>query len=406
MSVNSRSLKVVGPRASPAAAAPDVAEHQPVGLAVLCDLREEHWPSMDLVAAQLLQNLGAPHVAKFRAERVCPSMKTRLGRVPVLGRSRLGLNADRLLNRMWDYPVYVRSIVRDFELFHVCDHSYSQLVLEVPRDRCGVFCHDLDTFRCLLEPEKERRPAWFIAIARRVLRGMEQAAIVLYSTSTVRKQIERFGLVDARRLVHAPYGISDEFSAVRDMARGRADIPPSVADGAPFLLHVGSCIPRKRIDVLLDTFAIVRRERPELRLVQVGGEWSREQRAQLQRHGLDHAVMQLPRMQQSTIATLYRRAALVLMPSESEGFGLPVVEALACGSIVVASDIPVFREVGADAIVYCPMGDANAWAQAVEGVLADSIAVPELGRRLDWSSQFSWARQARVIAGAYESLLA
>jgi len=94
------------------------------------------------------------------------------------------------------------------------------------------------------------------------------------------------------------------------------------------------------------------------------------------------------------------------MPSESEGFGLPVVEALACGSIVVASDIPVFREVGADAIVYCPMGDANAWAQAVEGVLADSIAVPELGRRLDWSSQFSWARQARVIAGAYESLLA
>jgi glycosyltransferase involved in cell wall biosynthesis len=371
-------------------------------LAILCDLREENWPSMDLVADKLFLNLSSNHAATFRATRVCPPMKVRLGRLAPTSRRRLAFNADRLLNRMLDYPGYARKIASDYDLFHICDHSYAQLAHALPQGRVGAFCHDLDTFRCLLEPQAEPRSQLFKMMARRVLSGLEAAALVFHSTSTVRNQIERYGLIDTTRLVHAPYGIAEEFFAAdrEELSDTTLGVLRSM-DGAPFLLHVGSCIPRKRIDVLLEVFAEVRRLRPELRLVQVGGEWSVQQRAQLDRYDLHTSVLQLARMSQAPIAELYRRAALVLMPSEAEGFGLPVVEALACGSVVIASDIPVFREVGGSAAVYCPTGQIGAWVDSIARLLTSSALAPALDVRLRWTQQFSWSEHTRRIATAY-----
>ncbi len=377
---------------------------EPLELAVLCDFREEGWPSMDLVADKLLAHLDPAQTAvRIRPTRVCPPLKVRFGRMPFRRLSCAGRNADRLLNRMYDYPAAARKLAAQFDLFHICDHSYAQLVHDLPRGRSGVFCHDLDTFRCLLEPEQERRPLWFKAMARRILRGLENAALVFYTTSTVRNAIERYGLVDSARLVQAPYGISEEFGAGEGHAHAADHLLRGI-DGAPFLLHVGSCIRRKRIDVLLDAFGTVRRAWPGLRLVQVGGEWSAVQRAQLARLGLEHAVLQLPRLSQELIAALYRNATLVLMPSESEGFGLPVVEAMACGGVVVASNIPVFREIGGEAVVYCPMGDAQAWAETIDRLLASTKSAPALELRLRWAQQFSWREHAQRIAQGYAKI--
>ncbi len=71
----------------------------------------------------------------------------------------------------------------------------------------------------------------------------------------------------------------------------------------------------------------------------------------------------------ATLAAVYRRAALAFQPSDAEGFGLPVAEALACGTPVLASDIPVLREVGGAAASYAPVGDADAWSEAALALL-------------------------------------
>src|SRR5204863_273063 len=71
----------------------------------------------------------------------------------------------------------------------------------------------------------------------------------------------------------------------------------------------------------------------------------------------DHLVC-LDDVDEPTLAALYRRAAIVLQPSEREGFGLPLIEAMACGTPVVASDLAALREVGGDAVRYCPVGEA------------------------------------------------
>jgi glycosyltransferase involved in cell wall biosynthesis len=364
-------------------------------LALLFDYAEEGWPSMDLSAEMLLRGLADPALG-LHAERVCPPFRHRATRVPLLGRRGAAFNADRVLNRFRDYPRHVRRIRSDFDLFHVCDHSYAQLVHELPVERCGVYCHDLDAFRCLLEPPREPRPRWFRALARRCLGGLQKAAVVFHSTLAVRRQIEAHGLVDPARLVHAPYGIADEFHPDTEGAT-----PPR--DG-PFLLHVGSCIPRKRIDVLLDVFAALRSRFPGLRLVKVGAAWSPAQQAQIERLGLAGVVVPYNNLARAEVAALYRSASVVLLPSEAEGFGLPVIEALACGAVVVASDLPVLREVGGPAAVYCPVGDVAAWAEVVSRVLTDLRSAPLRPDRLAWARRFSWAAHARTVAEAYQRL--
>jgi glycosyltransferase involved in cell wall biosynthesis len=115
-------------------------------------------------------------------------------------------------------------------------------------------------------------------------------------------------------------------------------------------------------------------------------------------------VVQLPRQDQRTVASLYRQAAAVLMPSEAEGFGLPVIEALACGSPVIASDIAVFREVGGDEAIYARLADLGDWAAAVEKVLADPRSSTQREGRTRHAARFSWRVHADTIAAAYARL--
>jgi glycosyltransferase involved in cell wall biosynthesis len=375
-------------------------------LAVICDLLEENWPSMDLVADMLVQRLASADPPVFQPVRICPPFARRFTRLPMpRTRRRAAFNADRLLNRLWDYPRLLRRQRDRFDFHHVCDHAYANVVHVLPQGRTGVFCHDLDAFRSILHPVVEPRPYWFRAMALQILKGLQKAEIVFHTTATVRAEIVRHGLVDERRLVQAPYGISREFSPEppKEGERFRLALPSSF-EQAPFLLHVGSCIPRKRIEVALTVFESVRARHPALRFVQVGGEWSPAQDALISRLGVRDGVVQLPRQDQRSVASLYRHAAAVMMPSEAEGFGLPVIEALACGSPVIVSDIPVFREIAADAVVYARLADVADWVAAVERVLADPLSGTDRAARLRHAARFSWKTHADTIAAAYARL--
>ncbi|MBF2005159.1 MAG: glycosyltransferase [Chlorogloeopsis fritschii C42_A2020_084] len=373
-------------------------------LAIICDYPEENWHSMDLCAQMLLKHMQTEQNVSIRAIQVCPSFKWRCQKIPWISKKHFAYNSDRLLNRFWDYPQHLKNRVKDFDLYHIADHSYAQLAHVLPPERTGVYCHDIDAFRSLVEPQQEPRPSWYQAMSRRILRGLQSCAIVFYSTAEVRKQIEFYQLVEPSRLVYAPYGIALEFGMNSENA--------SIADqkildkigAVPFLLHVGSCIPRKRIDILLEVFAQLRAIYPELRLVKVSGEWTQSQQQQIAQLNLSESIIHLQALQRSTIASLYQKASAVLLTSEAEGFGLPVIEALACGAIAVASDIPVLREVGGQAAVYCPIGDVSAWVKTVEQLLVNPASAPALNLRLSQAQKYSWSAHAQIIAKSYLQL--
>jgi glycosyltransferase involved in cell wall biosynthesis len=236
------------------------------------------------------------------------------------------------------------------------------------------------------------------------LKGLQRAAVVFHSTGAVREELLRHELVPPERLVHAPLGASPEYGP--EPAPGdRSEEVLRPLGGRPYVLHVGSGIPRKRVDVLLDVLAALRRRHPTLRLVQQGAVLTGAQRAQVERLGLGDALLQPPRLERATLAGLYRRAQAVLVTSEAEGFGLPVIEALACGAPVVASDLPVLREVGGETVTYVPVGQIEAWAEAVHRTLESPGSEVERSRRVARGRSYSWEAHARRILQAYERLV-
>jgi glycosyltransferase involved in cell wall biosynthesis len=172
------------------------------------------------------------------------------------------------------------------------------------------------------------------------------------------------------------------------------------------LLHVGSTIPRKRIDVLIDVFAAVRQDRPEARLIRVGGPFTGDQRARARDLGVLDAVIVLPFVDRATLAAVYRRASLTLLPSEREGFGLPLVESLAAGTPMVASDIGVLRELGGDAVSYATLANVAEWRDAILALLAERDHSPERWRArtaagVERAKEFSWSEYAARVAAVY-----
>jgi glycosyltransferase involved in cell wall biosynthesis len=390
-------------------------------VAVLCDYPEEGWPSMDLTGAMTLSHLAARHADEFAAARVCPPFRPRFGRLPWLGRRPLARNADRLANRLGDYPHALAGIVRRgaFDLYHVVDHSYSQLVHAIPPGRAVVTCHDLDTFRCLLDPAREPRPAWFRAMAGHILAGLRSAAAISCNSATTRDALLSHALIPAERLHVNPLGIHPECVPDPDPsadAEAARLLGPADPDAPPDLLHVGSNIPRKRVDVLLAVFAAVRRQVPGARLIKMGGALPAELADRARELGVAGSIVTLPRFSldsvcdRAVMAAVYRRAALLLQPSEAEGFGLPVAEALACGLPVLASDIAALREVAGEAAVHRPVGDVAAWASAVVALLDERRAAPDAWRRrrqagLDRARRYSWSCHADRLAAIYRGIL-
>lgn len=373
----------------------------PLRLGIVADFPEEGWASMDLVAEMASAHLAAAPETGVTPVPLTPTYRRFFGRI---SGSRLAWNLDRLVNRRWVLPRGVRRGVRRErpDVVFVVDHSYAQIVPVVQAEEVPVIvmCHDLDAFRDLIGPRRPGLRPWLLRrFARPILAGLSRADQIVTGSNVVRDELlARFSDRIAReRVTTVLYGVAPEFLA-------RSDVPwpfhglESVT--RPMMLHVGSTIPRKRIDVLLETLAQVARQRPGVTLVRVGGPLNESQRALAERLGVAGRIREMPRLSRDEIAELYRRADVVLVTSDAEGFGLPVAEALACGAAVVASDIPVLRETGGTCVTYATPGDAASFASAVEAVVNPGQGGPPAGAdaRLAWASRYRWDTFAAGLA--------
>ena len=381
-----------------------------IRIALVCDYKEELWPSMDHCAAMLAASLRQQRSEDLHVELFEPPFHPRASRLPLVPPA-FAWNVDRLANRNYDYPRSLRERAGDFDLFHILDHSYAHLALGLPAHRTIVTCHDLETFRCLLEPETEPRSFWFKAIARRALKGFKSARHIAFVSHAVRDRALALGLVERERSSVIYNGAGD---SVKTRSALQADAAVQQMLGAhasaPLLLNVGSTVTRKRIDVLLRVFAAVASLRPEVRLIRVGAPLTRAQLDLARRLRVQDSIVALPFVARPIFGALYRRATLLLHPSEAEGFGLPVVEAMAEGCPAVVSDLPVLREIGADAATYCRSGEVDAWSAAVLALLHRQAADPVFWSRLRQSSrhnagQFRWSENARLVSALYHQAM-
>ncbi|MFP5451200.1 MAG: glycosyltransferase family 4 protein, partial [Thermoleophilia bacterium] len=186
--------------------------------------------------------------------------------------------------------------------------------------------------------------------------------------------------------------------------------PPAGAAGAAYVLYSGSLEPHKNLPILIEAIALARRHDPRLRLV-LTGPWSPRRLARLQQHaeraGAAGGVDWLGHVGAGRLAALRTGALAVAVPSRKEGFGLPVLEAMAAGVPVLGSDTPALREVAGDAARHLPVDDPGAWAQAMVAMVSDEAAREEHIRRGRLrAADFSWERTARAMCDIYAEVAA
>ena len=235
------------------------------------------------------------------------------------------------------------------------------------------------------------KPADRILMRALVPRSARRARRVLtVSEFTKADLVDCYGL-DPDKVVVTPNGVDAAFTP---------DGPRY--PGTPYLLFVGAVQPRKNPVLMLEAFA---RLSGGLRLLMVGPlkQGIEQVCATIDRLGLGDRVELLGHVDQPTLASLYRGAECFVFPSSYEGFGLPVLEAMASGTPVVASDTTSLPEVAGGAAVLVPLGDPQDLADGIDLALADRERLVAAG--LVQAARFSWQGLTDGTIEVYEQAL-
>ncbi len=252
-----------------------------------------------------------------------------------------------------------------------------------------------------------RHPEWYPyrrdALRRAFYRFSAHAASVVITDSTFSAiEIEAAYGVPSRRIAVVPLGVTPAFGS------GGADEASDVTCGidGPFVLHVGDLHARRNLGVALEAVLAVRREPGTGHLTLVAAGVDRGTGDELARMaavaGAPDAFVRLGRVDEPRLRALYRQAVALVYPSRYEGFGLPVLEAMASGTPVVASRAASMPEVLGTAGILVDPDDVGGWAEALAYLLREAEArayFAEAGRTR--AATFSWARTARLTAEIY-----
>jgi glycosyltransferase involved in cell wall biosynthesis len=237
-----------------------------------------------------------------------------------------------------------------------------------------------------------------------VPRSARRADRVIAVSEHTKQDLVRFYGLDPDRIAVTPLAPAPAFAVLPDAAG--MPLPPGVKE--PFVLAVGNLEPRKNLGRLLEAFAAVVHDGGfEGQLVLVGkGAGGAEILSRARAQGLESRVVLTGFVTEGELVLLYNRAKLFVYPSLYEGFGLPPIEAMACGCPVVASNASVLPEtLGDAALLVDPLsvGDlTRAMAAVLEG---DALAGQLVKKGIDRSRSLSWHETARRTRAVYQDVL-
>ena len=215
----------------------------------------------------------------------------------------------------------------------------------------------------------------------------------------------------SKQEIAAGYSLDPDRIAVVPLAAGSrftpaADAPPA---SSPYLLHVGDLHPRRNLAVAVRALKRLRARREDLRAVRLvlAGVDRGAGAALIENCSPEDARMieLAGTVSEDALLQLYRGATGLVYPSLYEGFGLPLLEAMACGTPVIASRAASIPEVTGDAAVLRDPNDDAGWAEAIESVFDPAVARRLRSAGLDRASAFTWQRAAATTVDVYRQAL-
>jgi glycosyltransferase involved in cell wall biosynthesis len=292
---------------------------------------------------------------------------------------------SRVVHRLWDHrlPPAAERLVGPIDIVHS-----TSLLPPTTRKPLVMTVQDLDA----LDHPELHSPRTRHAI-RALVRHLPSAELVLAISEATARDLGRHG-IDRARVVVTPLG-----------RQGLGPPAPSTVHDGPFLLAVGEQTPRKDLGTLLRAFARVPMA-PTLIHAGPPGSDSGRLEALVNELGIAPRVRFMGFVDPPVLARLLADALALCFPSIAEGFGLPVLEAMAAGLPVVASDLPVLREVTGGHALLVPPTNVEAWTDALTRIVDDDALRQSLvDPARDHASTYTWERCASLTADAYRRVL-
>lgn len=216
--------------------------------------------------------------------------------------------------------------------------------------------------------------------------------VVAVSAATEKEIAAAFPWVEPK-LVRIGNGVDEWFSPAQDGADGAA-VRERFSGGRPYVLHLGTIEPRKGIADLVGAWEMLDRRLPDAPDLVIAGKpgWGTGPiYDRINGSPLKHRIHLPGYVSGEDARELLRHAQVFALASEVEGFGLPLAEAVSCGTPAVASDIPALREAGGDAVLFTPYGEPDALAAALAEAIVPTTAARLRERALEWAPTLRWA---------------
>jgi len=243
-----------------------------------------------------------------------------------------------------------------------------------------------------------RHPEWYPHHSDPIRRAFYRASArradrVLTDSCFSRDEIVAAFGVDTTRIDVVPLGVGKQFTPLESIEREL------------FVLHVGDLHTRRHLSMLLGAVLAIRQGDPRcaaLRLVLAGVDRGALESLKRQASGAPDALEYVGRPGDETLVDLYRRAAVFAYPSRYEGFGLPVLEAMACGTPVAAADATALPEVAGTAALLLSVDDGRSWRETLEALLTNrAMAAEYRAKGLARAARFTWDRTALDTLASY-----
>ncbi len=298
----------------------------------------------------------------------------------------------RTLNWYYYFP---KKIPEGYDVYHVSSQYLSKVAKY--RKPCVVSC--MDIFPAILEQDYPYPLRFMLKKALQYLR--EANTIIAISEYSKKLLVDRLNIPESKvHVVHL--GVSTEIfkPMKKEEARRKVGLP----ENSKIILHVGSEEPRKNIPALISAFNELQKNIPGVLLLRVGEKRSTTQEL-IRKLMLEKKVRYHQNISKEELALLYNAADLFVFPSFNEGFGLPVLEAMACGIPVVSSNRASLPEVVGDGGIMIDPFDVKTLSSAVYGVLINKNLVHKMIKKgLERAKFFSWERTALNTLKIYEEV--
>jgi glycosyltransferase involved in cell wall biosynthesis len=224
---------------------------------------------------------------------------------------------------------------------------------------------------------------------------LEAEAVLCISEATRQDVIQFYGLeMERAKVIHLAAG-----SAFRKLAA--EEINEAIVM-KPYFLYVGSRAHYKKYDLLLDAFS--KYNNKGVALIAVGPTWNPDEIRMMKELKVEDRVVLMTGVDDQMLCQLYNSAVAFIYPSLYEGFGIPLLEAMACGCPIIASRIPSSVEIAADCPIYIDSIESDEMIRAFDDALSEKRDSEKIKAGLRRAAQYSWDKTAEETLRVYRSL--